>query len=128
MPPGTGVDSVGDEAAAERQAADPHLRSSDAIRGYCVEATDGSIGHLEDFLFDGRSWQIVYLVVDTRDWLPGRHVLVPPQWFTEIDWSARRAVVKVPREAIESSPTYAPGSQMKDDDVWHVQRHFEGWV
>jgi hypothetical protein len=125
-PGGAGVDRVAEEAAAaERGSADPHLRSSNEIIGYHVEATDGSIGHLEDFLFDDRSWQVRFVVVDTRNWLPGRHVLVPPQWITEVDYGQRRAHVKVSRAAVESSPPYEPGSHLSEDDVRQVQRHFE---
>jgi uncharacterized protein YrrD len=123
-----GVDRVAEEAAAaERRSADPHLRSSKEITGYNVEASDGSIGHLEDFLFDERSWQVRYVVVDTRTWLPGRHVLVPPQWITDIDFNERRATVKVPRAAVEASPPYEPRARLPEEDVSDVQRHFEGW-
>ena len=31
---------------------DPHLRSSAAVTGYHIAATDGDIGHVEDFLVD----------------------------------------------------------------------------
>ena len=59
-------------AAAERDAIDPHLHSSDEVIGYDIKATDGGIGHIDDFLFDERSWAIRYAVVDTRNWLPGQ--------------------------------------------------------
>ena len=67
-----------EQALAER--GDPHLRSSREVTGYDVAARDGDIGHVHDFLFDPRSWQIVALVVDTHNWLPDRLVLVPPGW------------------------------------------------
>jgi hypothetical protein len=51
---------------------DPHLRSAKEVTGYRLHTTGGSIGHVEDFLLDSVSWAIRYLVVDTRNWLPGR--------------------------------------------------------
>jgi len=116
------VDAV---AEAEREASDPHLRSSDEVIGYDVKATDGDIGHIEDFLFDDRTWQIRYVVVDTRDWLPGRLVLVSPDWVSEVDWNTRVARFEVSRDAVEASPEYQPGRGLSDDDVQRVQRHYE---
>jgi PRC-barrel domain len=39
---------------------DPHLRSIATIKGYQIHASDGVIGHVEDFLVDGASWNIHY--------------------------------------------------------------------
>jgi hypothetical protein len=76
------------------------------VTGYGIEASDGDIGHIDDFLFDDRSWQIRYAVVDTRNWLPGRLVLVSPQWITSVDWNRRHVHVKVTRDAVKASPPY----------------------
>ncbi|MDY7108425.1 MAG: PRC-barrel domain-containing protein [Planctomycetota bacterium] len=73
-----------------RQEADPHLRSSREVEGYHVQAVDGEIGHVEDFILDDAGWVVRYLVVDTRNWLPGRKVLVAPLWSENIDWEDRR--------------------------------------
>jgi hypothetical protein len=43
-----------------------------------IGATDGEIGHVEDFLLDDESRAFRYLVVDTRNWWPGNKVLVAP--------------------------------------------------
>jgi hypothetical protein len=37
---------------------DPHLRSSTNVIGYYIQATDGEIGHVEDFLVEDSSWAI----------------------------------------------------------------------
>ena len=64
-PPAAATDrDVSRAAETERRVADPHLRSSAEMRGYGIEATHGSIGHIDDFLFDDRSWQIRFVVVD----------------------------------------------------------------
>jgi hypothetical protein len=42
---------------------DCHLRSSKAVIGYHIKATDGDIGHLEDLLVDDYTWAIRYLIV-----------------------------------------------------------------
>ena len=50
------------------------------MTGYHIEATDGGIGHVKDFIIDDETWAIRYLEVDTRNWWPGKKVLVSPQW------------------------------------------------
>lgn len=44
--------------ARERSQQDSHLRSIAEIIGYHIEASDGEIGHVEEFLIDPKSWQI----------------------------------------------------------------------
>src|SRR5919201_4611235 len=62
--------------AAERKTTESHLRSSDEVIGYSIQAPDGVIGHVEDLLVDDETWSVAHLVVDTRDWLPGKEVRV----------------------------------------------------
>jgi len=66
---------------------DAHLRSTAEVRGYYIEAIDGEIGHVEDFIVDDESWAIRYMVVDTvnsRDPLRGYDYFLPwPPEFTE---------------------------------------------
>ncbi len=96
----------------DRNAGDSHLRSANEVEGYHIEALDGSLGHVEDFLFDDEAWFIESIVVDTRNWLPGRKVMVPPDWIEEVDWSQRAAHLKADREEIRTRPEYTAGNSM----------------
>ncbi len=72
----------------ERKSWDSHLYSARDLTGftrYRVEATDGQVGHVSDVIVSDDDWVIRYLVVNTRSWLPGKHVLVPPHW-TTVSW------------------------------------------
>lgn len=124
--PGDGLDTATRRELAAADRGDPHLRSSREVSGYDVAARDGDIGHVHDFLFDARSWQIVLVVVDTRNWLPDRLVLVPPGWVDSVDWSGHRAVFKVTRQAVESSPPYEAQRGLQAEELRTVQQHFEG--
>jgi len=116
---------VAERQAAEREQGDLHLRSSAEVIGYGVEASDGSIGHIEDFLFDPRSWAIRYAVVSTRNWLPGRHVLIAPDWIESVSWSERRARVELSRDAIKASPPYdRDAPPLSDADEATLHRHY----
>jgi uncharacterized protein YrrD len=93
-------------AAARRTRADAHLRSSKVVLGYRIEAADDVTGHVEDFLFDEKTWAIRYLIVDTRNWLHGKHVLVSPSWIRAVNWSERTLSLALTRQEIERSPEY----------------------
>jgi hypothetical protein len=89
------------------------LRSARAVSGYHIQAMDGDIGHLKEFIIDDEAWEsgaweIRYLVIDTGNWLPGRQVVIPPLWAESIDWATRRVQVGLTRELIENSPRYDP--------------------
>jgi hypothetical protein len=74
------------------------------IQGFHVHATDGHIGHVDDFLFDESAWQIRYLVVDTSNWLGGKWVAVAPSSVTRIDWANQEVHVALTRAEIRDSP------------------------
>jgi len=77
-------------AGAQPNEGDPRLRSIAAVTGYRLHATDGEIGHVEDFLVDDASWNIRFIRVDTRNWWPGERVLISPRSVREIAASASR--------------------------------------
>ncbi len=87
---------------------DPHLRSIAAVTGYHIHATDGEIGHVEDFLVDDATWNIRYVVVDTRNWWPGEKVLISPYSAREIDWGDRLVHLDVERQKVRNGPSYDP--------------------
>jgi uncharacterized protein YrrD len=96
----------GKRSTPGEKAWDPHLRSTHAVSGYKIQATDGEIGHVEDFIIDDYTWAIRYLIIDTRNWWPGKKVLVSPQWIERVSWSKSKVFVNLSREAIKQSPEY----------------------
>ena len=85
---------------------DPHLRSIEAVTGYHIHATDGEIGHVEDFLVDDTDWSIHFLIVDTKNWWPGKKVLISPRSAQAINWDDRLVNLNVDRQRVKDSPTY----------------------
>lgn len=49
------------EDKEELKSWDPNLRSTKSVTDYHIEATDGEIGHVEDFIIDDETWAIRYL-------------------------------------------------------------------
>jgi len=48
--------------------------------------------------------------VDTRNWLPGKKVLVSPGWIERVSWADRKVYVELTREIIKESPEYDPSA------------------
>jgi hypothetical protein len=43
------------------------------------------------------------MIVDTRNWLPGGKVVLPPSAVADIDWQNKKVKVRLTREEIKSS-------------------------
>jgi len=85
---------------------DPHLRSTRDVSGYMIQALDGEVGCIDDFIIDDKTWQIRYLIVNTQDWWPGKRILVSPQWIEKVNWGDAKIFVNILREPFKSLPEY----------------------
>lgn len=104
---------------------DPHLHSIKEVTGYHLQATDDAIGHLQDFLIEEESWSIRYILVDTRDWWPGKHVVIPPQWIKQLDWSEKTVNVDVEKETVQSAPEYNLSTNFSRVHEESLYQHYE---
>lgn len=103
---------------------DIHLRSANETEGYHIGAEDGHIGHVQDFLIDPKTWAIGYIVVDTRDWIPGKVILLPPMWISQVDWTDRTVYIKMFRDLIQSSPEYNESIEVNQEYEEKLYRHY----
>jgi hypothetical protein len=94
---------------------DPHLRSTDEVLKYHIHASDGDIGHVEDYIIDDETWEIRYLEVDTRNWIPGKKVLLATSWIQNVSWESAKVFVDVTRHAIKDAPEYHPGETVSPE-------------
>lgn len=79
------------------------------MTGYHIQASDKDIGHIEDFIVDQETWIIRYLVIDTKNWIPGsKKVLIAPQWVDRVDWKRNKVLVGMTSSQIENSPEFDP--------------------
>lgn len=93
-------------AAHDRSEPDEPLRRARKVLSFEIATSDGQVGRVDDLVLDLDSWTFRYLVVDTSGWLPGKRVLVSPQWLRRVDWSRRTLVLDLPIDRIRSSPEY----------------------
>ena len=80
------------------------LRSMQDLNGYTVEATDGDIGTVVDFLLDDRRWFVRSLVVETGRFLTRKQVLISPPSFGDPDGRTRHFHLALTREQVSTSP------------------------
>ena len=113
------------EAAKGAKVWERHMRSTNEVTGYHLKATDGEIGHVEDFVIEDESWTIRYLIVGTKNWWPGKKVLVSPQWIQRVSWSDSMVFINVPRETIKLSPEYTEESLLTRDYEVGLHRHYD---
>jgi uncharacterized protein YrrD len=88
---------------------DRHLQSMNDVKDYSIHAADGDIGHVSGFILDDESWAVRYIEVDTKTWLPGKHVLIAPTWISSFDWGDKRVHVQLTKDQIESAAPYKRG-------------------
>jgi sporulation protein YlmC with PRC-barrel domain len=126
LPPAAVLPETTVPGHVEEQAAagDPHLQSAREVTGYHLQANDAAIGHVEDFLMDGEAWAIRYIVVNTRNWLPGKHVVIPPPWIRRVEWPEHVVEVDVGSEAVRSAPEFDPEMEFSREQEQKLHRHY----
>jgi hypothetical protein len=96
-----------DEAKQKAKKVDSNLRSLEEIRGYKIHAKDDKFGHLEDlFVEEKDSWIIRYLLIDTRNIMEGKLVIIAPDWIESINWFDKEIFIDKDKKEIEESPEY----------------------
>jgi hypothetical protein len=101
--------SPSEQATANDQApehGDAHLRSTQAVNGYHLQASDGKNGHVCDFMMDDQSWAIGQLVIKTGHRLSGNEVQIPTSKVDRISWDESTVFVTMTKEAVEQSPAH----------------------
>ena len=102
---------------AEQHSWDPQLRSTKASSGLTIEALDGEVGQIEDFIIDDQSWTIRYLVVRTGKWWPGHQILIAPPWISRLSWGTSQAFVNIDRAPFRDLEAFT--------SIEHLTRDYE---
>lgn len=113
---------AGSPNVTPEESQDSHLHSCHAVTGYHIGATDGEIGHVDGFIVEDRVWSIRYIEVATRNWWPGRKVLVSPAWIQRISWQDSSVYAGLSQDAIKTGPEYVESMPITRDyeDRLHV--------
>ena len=77
------------------------LRSTKAVTGYHIEATDGTIGSVSGFMVDDRRWVIRELAVEAGHWYSGKEILILPSKIERISYSESKVFVNLTKADIQ---------------------------
>src|SRR5205085_4508636 len=102
------------------------LWDASALDGYAIEASNGRIGSVSDFLFEDTSWIVRWLVVDTGNWLSGRKVLLPLSALGKPNPSLRQFPIKLTMQQVKDSPDIDTDRPVSRQHETHIYRHY-GW-
>jgi hypothetical protein len=97
---------VSTDQAAEESRNEQHLSSTRQVTGCYIHATDGNIGHIADCMVDDEHWNLYDLVVETRNWLPGKKVVVSIQWIQSVNWWEAIVYLNCSRDSVEHCPEF----------------------
>jgi len=61
------------------------------------------------------TWAIRYMEVATRNWLPGKMVVVLPEWIEGVSWEESKVRIALSREAVKEAPEYVLTKPMTRD-------------
>ena len=104
-----------------------------------VDASDGEVGTVKDFLFDDKTWNIRWMAVQAGDWLPGRRrVFIHPSAIAPLEIPPKpslpmmsspetlRVTVKLARAQIEAGP-HAHEDDPVTKDMEGLLYDYYGW-
>jgi sporulation protein YlmC with PRC-barrel domain len=98
------VELTRDEISRCPAAQPADLCSSADVIGCGMEAIDGCIGRVADLVVDDETWEITDVLVDSRQWLPGKVLLVSPQVIERIDRDQKKVHLRLARADILRAP------------------------
>jgi hypothetical protein len=95
-----------------------------AFKGFSIEASDGKLGTVSDFLFDDQTWKLRWLVIQTGNWLNDRKVLIHPSAIDKADVANRTLLVKLSRDQVEKSPSIATDEPVSMQMEYRLDRYY----
>jgi hypothetical protein len=102
---------------------DSGMASAEApIAGYTVEATDGSIGSVDEATYEVGS---SYIVVDTGHWIFGKKVMIPAGVISRIDHDGKRVGVALSKDEIKGSPEFDEAAYQSEEYTTAIESHYD---
>ena len=112
-------------AIHHKNSGDPHLRSSNAVSGYHIQAIDRELGHVVDFIIDTEAWAIRYMIINTTNWWAGKKVLISPKWIDHISWNESKVFVNLSSEEIRQAPEYSEKDMLTRDYEAQLHKYYK---
>jgi hypothetical protein len=108
LPPNHIPGKAASESGPPLKRRDAHLRSTQSVNGYHLQASDGIVGHVCDFMMDPRSWAICQLVIKVGHRFSGQEVPISVGAVDRISYEESTVFVSLTKEAVEKSTASNP--------------------
>jgi sporulation protein YlmC with PRC-barrel domain len=105
---------------------DPHLKSLRGMIGYHIRARGVDVGHIEDVLVQTDSWLLRYLVIDARNLVPGKKMLVSPAWVRRVEWSGGVVDVDLTAGSLKDGPPFDASQIISREYEKKLYDHYAG--
>jgi uncharacterized protein YrrD len=110
-------DNSADKPISSSGSKDAHLRSTHALNGYHIQTSEGTLGHVTDFIVHDKSWAVCLLVVETGHWFSGKEIVISPKQIDRISYDESTVFVNVTKEAILKAPEYHASPWAYEDSL-----------
>jgi hypothetical protein len=100
---------------------DPAVAPRNVV-GYGVEATDGSIGKVDDATYEVGSSSIV---VDTGPWIFGKKVMLPAGVIQSVDHEAEKIMVDRSKDEIKNAPEIDEATLDDDESRMRLGSYYD---
>jgi hypothetical protein len=108
LPPNHIPGKAASESGPPLKRRDAHLRSTQSVNGYHLQASDGIVGHVCDFMMDPRSWAICQLVIKVGHRFSGQEVPISVGAVDRISYEESTVFVSLTKEAVEKGTASNP--------------------
>ena len=79
---------------------------------------------MASFIVDDETWAIRYIEVLTKNWWPGKKVLVSPSWIQKVSWTESKEYVGLWRDAIKSAPEFGESAPITREYEDRLYAHY----
>jgi uncharacterized protein YrrD len=100
------------------------IASINMLTGAAVNAVDGEVGTLEDFMINDQNWAVGYLVVMSGDWTDRRKLLFPPATVKEAENKVKVFNLGVDRSTVEQSPNFDLKASLTRQQEIELHQHY----
>lgn len=101
-----------------------HLRRAGELYGYSIKARNGGAGKLVDFIAQDENWDLHYLVVNTGGILPGKNVLMSPQWVQNVSLDRSEILVDLDKDTIHNSPELTSAAGVSPEFWVNIDKYY----
>tara|TARA_B100001248_G_C27381606_1_gene457229 strand:- start:440 stop:1186 length:747 start_codon:yes stop_codon:yes gene_type:complete len=113
------------EAIGNQLSYDPHLRSVHELIGYNLRDNLGQeFGAVDDFICESNDWEIQFLSVDVRKWIPSKNVLMAAEMVRSVEWSTSTMELDCSQEDVLRIPEFDPSVPINEETVRRLYDYY----